>query len=578
MSKQRQIRQAQLIQTKRGKRKIKIVFRPFNWPDVQVMRSLPPPRKMENDNGFKYWVTELSIKAIEMLNDAGFALDENLVNFYRQSFINYDNIDSNSIGDPYLDGKMRHFQKFGTNFIKEAGGNALIALPMGSGKSLCSLGYVKVNPHLRPVLIIVPASLKLNWKQEIHKWLENPDIEILGGTKPYKPTGQIIIINYDIIAPRYKKVKNEYGEEEYQQVPGTGWTEMLKQVNPQLIIMDEVVKVKNSKSNRTQAIMKFVDKIPQKILLTGTPIENRPVEIWNAINILNPNLFPSKRYFDVQFCNAYADRFGWNNKGASQTKKLNKILKNTLMYRRKKEEILPELPPKVTSFIPIEINNWKEYKEAEKDFIEYVRKRKGDKEANRKANAEYLARLEGLKQIAVKGKFKESLNWINDMLEVTDKLIIFATHKFVLDWLMKEYDKKAVRIDGSVNTNIRKDGSSDRMDIVNRFRNDDNIKLLATNFQAGGEGLNLEVASNVIHLELTWSASTHDQAVDRAHRMTQTHQVNEYFLTAIGTIEDYIAEIIDNKRKIGSEIIDGESPADSTMLAKLIEKYKKNEK
>jgi hypothetical protein len=436
--------------------------------------------------------------------------------------------------------------------------------------TIVSLGFMRLRPNWSPVLIIVRASLKINWLREAKKWLENPDVEIIGGTTPYKTTGSIVIANYDILSPRYNWVTNEQEERKRVLQPGTGWIEELQRRNFQLAILDESTAIKNHESNRTKAAEKIVKNVPGKILLTGTPIENRPAEIYTSIRMINKQLFPSKINFDIRFCAGHDDGYGWNNKGASNTKVLHNILSNTLMFRRKKAEIMPELPPKTRSFIPVEIDNMQEYKSAERDFINYV-KEKG------KPSASHLAMINELKQLAVKGKMPVIVQWIKEMLDVNDKLVVFMHHKFVSRQLLKEFKGRALKIDGDVSTNMRKDGTSPRQDVIDRFENDPKIQLLVANYEAGGYGLNLQFASEGGHLELMWNSSIHEQAIDRMHRMTQKDTVNEYFMIALDTIEETIADIIDTKSDVSGQIVDGEELQQENMLKKLIDKYREEE-
>jgi SNF2 family DNA or RNA helicase len=163
------------------------------------------------------------------------------------------------------------------------------------------------------------------------------------------------------------------------------------------------------------------------------------------------------------------------------------------------------------------------------------------------------------------------------MLDVNDKLVVFMHHKFVSRQLLKEFKGQALKIDGDISTNMRKDGTSPRQDVIDRFENDPKIQLLVANYEAGGYGLNLQFASEGGHLELMWNSSIHEQAIDRMHRMTQKDTVNEYFMIALDTIEETIADIIDTKSDVSGQIVDGEELQQENMLKKLIDKYREEE-
>jgi SWI/SNF-related matrix-associated actin-dependent regulator 1 of chromatin subfamily A len=235
------------------------------------------------------------------------------------------------------------------------------------------------------------------------------------------------------------------------------------------------------------------------------------------------------------------------------------------MIRRLKKDVLQELPDKIYSFVPLELDNENEYLEAEKDFIAWIRKEKGDEAANRIKTAEALVKVEGLKQLSVKGKLKQSIEWIKDFLESGEKLVVFCTHRFVVDALMNEF-KDAVKVDGGLSANQKQEA-------VDAFQDGD-TKLFVGNIQAAGIGLTLTASSNVVFLELDWSPSKHDQASDRCHRIGQKDAVNIYYLLAKDTIEERIAKILDEKRILIDAVLDGKETEQDSLLCALINSYK----
>jgi SWI/SNF-related matrix-associated actin-dependent regulator 1 of chromatin subfamily A len=425
-----------------------------------------------------------------------------------------------------LKGTPRQFQNEGLTFIEYRNGKALVCDEQGLGKTIEALMFIQNHRDKIPVVIICPASLKLNWQRECEKWLPNPNVEIISGIKKYDTKGDILIINYDIL---------------------WYWIYTLQQRIPQIVITDEFQKWKHNGARRTKAVKRIAKDVPCFIGLSGTPIENRPEEAYNAISMVYPELFHS------------ADQMKQTRNGELY-KKL-----QIVMIRRLKKDVLQELPDKIYSFVPLELDNENEYLEAEKDFIAWIRKEKGDEAANRIKTAEALVKVEGLKQLSVKGKLKQSIEWIKDFLESGEKLVVFCTHRFVVDALMNEF-KDAVKVDGGLSANQKQEA-------VDAFQDGD-TKLFVGNIQAAGIGLTLTASSNVVFLELDWSPSKHDQASDRCHRIGQKDAVNIYYLLAKDTIEERIAKILDEKRVLIDAVLDGKETEQDSLLCALINSYK----
>ena len=528
-----------MAQNSYGERVVKICF-PYDLDMIMKIRTLPG-RKYHAD--IKCWSTPVSVSSINSLVEWEFSIDNKLKTFIEKTKIREAQIVVTGI--PGLNGTLYPFQNKGVAFIETNNGRALIADEMGLGKTIQALAWLQLHPDKRPVIIIVPASVKLNWKRETEKWLTNPNVEVLSGETPWKPTGDIIVINYDILL---------------------SWVNELKKMNPQVLITDECHYYKSNKAFRTKAIKKLGKGIPHVIALSGTPIINRPVEAYNAIQLINPDIFPNFFSFTHTYCNAKHTGFGWDFNGHSNDKELHEKLTGTIMIRRLKKDVLPDLPDKVYSFIPIELDNVKEYKKAEEDFIAYVKQEKGIEAAKRIENVEALAKIEGLKQLAVKGKLEQAIEWIKDFIETDNKLVVFCTHKFVIEELMKEFEKIAVKIDGGVSMN-------NRQKAIDSFQNNKNITLFVGN-KAAEEGITLTAASNIVHLEYPWSPKSLDQRNDRCHRMGQKNSVTVYYLIAQNTIEEKLIKLLDEKRKIIDGVIDGTDTPDIELLTELIKLYK----
>ena len=505
---------------------------------LQLIKSLPG-RRFHPDK--KYWTATITADSIKKLKDAGFVVDTELEKLLHQAEEIEKGIEVHG-----LKKQLFPFQKEGVAFIEKRDGRALIADEMGLGKTIQAAAWLQLHPEKRPAIILCPASLKLNWAKEIRETLSTKDkVQILQGTKPYPITEDIIIINYDIL---------------------NSWVETLQAINPQVLIIDEMHYVKNSSAIRTKATKKLTKGIPHVIALTGTPIVNRPIEGFNIFQILDRNLFPNFWTYVHRYCGARHNGWGWDFSGATNKEELNQILTSTIMIRRRKADVLKDLPEKLYSFIPMELSNETEYRVAEEEFIQYLRLTKGKEAAEKAKKAEHLVKIEALKQLAVKGKLKQAINWIRDFIEDGNKLVVFAVHKEVIDQLMNEFKEIAVKIDGSTPT-------PERHKAVEAFQNDPSVKLFIGNIQAAGVGLTLTAASTVAFLELPWTPGELVQAEDRCHRIGQKNAVNIYYLLAENSVEYKLAKLLDKKKEVLSAVIDGKPVEEKSLISELIESY-----
>lgn len=531
------VRTAKIAELTNGTPIIRINF-PYNQDDLQRIRTLKD-RKFHAEG--KFWSSPVSVDNLEMLRTWGFTLDADLSSILNRSKVKL--TDVMKVVIPGLRGSLYPYQNIGVSWIENKAGRALIADEMGLGKTVQALAWLQLHPECRLAIIIVPATLKLNWLQECKKWLPNPKVIEVSGTTPYSiGKNEIVVINYDVISH---------------------WVEYFKSMKPQVLILDEIHKIKNNAAKRTKAIKSLAKGIPNIIGLSGTPIINRPIEAYNAISLIDPTIVPNYWSYVHRYCGAKNNGFGWDFNGATNTAELHDKLINTIMLRRLKKDVLLDLPDKTYSYVPIELDNRKEYRSAEADFIAYIRATKGVNAAEKASSAATLAEIEGLKQLAVKGKLEQVIEWIKDFLEDEGKLVVFAVHKFVIDRLMLEFGNIAVKIDGSVSM-------KDRNDAVIAFQNDPKKMLFIGNVQAAGVGLTLTASSNVAFVELPWTPGELAQAEDRCHRIGQKDAVNIHFLLAAGTIEEKIAKLLDSKRKVLDAVIDGKETENKSLLHELM--------
>jgi SWI/SNF-related matrix-associated actin-dependent regulator 1 of chromatin subfamily A len=530
-----------LARNQDGELVVKISF-PYDLDLILKVRELPGRKYHAQE---KCWSAPMNTNTINTLKELGFSLSEKIQQHLEKEEVREAGVINAKITG--LKGVLRPFQSKGVAIIDRYNGNALLADDQGLGKTIEVIAYLQLHPELRPAVVICPAFLKLNWEKECHAWMPYPNTVILKGTTPYKFKGDIIIINYDIL---------------------NYWYSELRKRDPKIIVMDECQYIKSPSAKRTKAMKMLVKGINSgKMGLSGTPLENRPAELFNAISIINPVLFPNRWHYLQRYCAPKHNGFGWNFNGAANIPELHRILMDTIMIRRKKSDVLKDLPDKVYSYIPMELTNNKEYREAENDFIKWVREKKGAEAAKKASNAIAFSSIEALKQLAVRGKLKQSMEWIQDFLESEKKLVVFATHHFVIDELINEFSTIVVQVDGRVSL-------SDRQKAVDRFQNDSKVKLFVGNIEAAGVGITLTAASDVIFLELPWTPAKLVQASDRVHRIGQKNAVNIYFLLSAGTIEEKIAKLLDQKLKVVTAVLDGNVLIDETsLLYELMKSY-----
>lgn len=346
------------------------------------------------------------------------------------------------------------------------------------------------------------------------------------------------------------------------------------------MIADESHYLMDDRSQRSLAGRRLATRMKNVIGLTGTPVLNKPMELWSQLQIINSQIFPMRMDYGKEFCGGTNNGFGWNFSGASNLEKLDKILRSTVMIRRMKTQVMKELPPKTRITIPVAIEaKMGQYERETKKPLQELAKLRKEKEDWRKLmesmspaeKKKYLADhaevaleanritgaimggIEKLKQIAVNIKFKECFEFVFDMHEQEGKLLIFTAHHETTDRLVAGFRDKDVRvnfIDGRVN-------GAEREIVKESFQNGD-LEVLVCGIRAAGEGLTLTASHTVAMFEFDWNPGKMFQAEDRTHRITQTMPVTIYYLVAFGTIEEKIVRMIDSKREVANALL-GES-------------------
>ena len=441
-----------------------------------------------------------------------------------------------------------NYQKWGIKCGLYVGDGFLIGDQPGLGKSIQSLGIAKDRMNkgeIRNCLIVCPASLKYNWRDEVTKFLGMEALVIGHKCKnasdrekhwiaegyPFK------IVNYELVA------RDLYCEPKRKDNRISCAKAVLSSFD--LVIFDEIQYLKHHSSARTLACRTLQAKY--RIGLSGTPIDGRLEEIHSIFQILKPGLFVSKQKFMERY--AEYDYFG-AVKGYHHIKEVSDKIAPYYL-RRLKEEVLKDLPPKIFKDMHVELSdkNMKAYKDIIKKRNEITENSTAVELLIRARQFLDFPEILGMHNSSDKyAVFKEL---VDDLVkENNQKIIVFSEYTNTLHWIMKNLEteyKNILVIDGSVS-------SQERQEIVKKFNNDDKYKIILMS-DAGAEGLNLPSASAVIHYTDSYKPTKMQQRNDRAHRATTKHTVTIYRFITDGTIEEHVRDILAKKQAVNNALL-----------------------
>jgi SWI/SNF-related matrix-associated actin-dependent regulator 1 of chromatin subfamily A len=439
---------------------------------------------------------------------------------------------------PGLGGELKPFQRAGVSYLL-AQRRAFLADEQGLGKTIEALAALEADGAY-PAVVVCPASLKLNWMRELERWLPNRTAQTLTGMGGHPqtrvPPADVTVVNYDILAARAPS---------------------LAAMNPKALVLDESHYCKNAAAKRTQAVARLAATVPSEglvLALTGTPVMNRPPELIAQLRILG-------RLADF----GSGAQFGRRFKGPDAHVRLHWHLRSRCFVRRLKADVLPQLPAKTRTVVPVELDNEPEYRLAETDVIAWLRSRPLDlSELDAKVaaalRAERLVRLNALKMLAARGKLHAALAWIHDFCSSGERLVVFARHREVQRAVIERFPH-ALHILGE-DTHAARDASLSAFQAADKSDN----QLIVCSIEVAGQGLTLTQASNVAFLELDWTPAKHDQAEDRCHRIGQQDAVNAWYLLAAGTIDETMATLLERKRAIIGAVTDGREEEDEGIV------------
>ncbi len=486
------------------------------------------------------------------------------------------------------------YQKQAVKFFEINQGKAILGDQPGVGKTLPPIVYAA--KHNLKTLVICPASLKLNWRKEIvnfskekaHVFKYYPSKR--SKNKNYSKEESLFhIINYESIQS-YIKLEYKHKCNGNVIVPGKGMQkcgteiidlnkkhkkcEICKNTNSfktrvnglvyiedkdgstldpedyDLIVIDEFHRIKSVKTDWTQIIKKaFRDTVDKRILISGTAIKSRPMEFFSGLNFMDPEMWNSSHDFGVRYCAAYETNFGWDYSGASNLEELFTRI-SPYFLRRLKKDVLSQLPDKTYTEIEIELTPT-ERKEYEK-LLKEMKKVIGEGGTEEEKEQSYLEKIHKLKQFTGGVKLNRLVNdgIIDDISSNGDKLVVMSDYQILAETLFKEYKDVAVIHTGSMN-------QEDKQLSVEKFQADKGICLFSGMIGASGVGITLTEASKLIFLGFAWSPADMEQAEDRIHRATTTHdniQIIQYI--CVDTIDEDINELLKEKSQVVSKVLD----------------------
>ena len=461
-----------------------------------------------------------------------------------------------------LHANLRQYQKVGVQWLEMLdyyGLGGILADDMGLGKTvqlLCVIcSYLeKHKNNSKPILVVCPSSLCLNWQNEIEKFTSNVSSIVIHGTLEEREKSIKNIPEYNVAITSYELLKRDL--EEYQKY----------NYEFKYIIADEAQYIKNNNTQNAKAIKSIAAET--RFALTGTPIENSLSELWSIFDFIMPGyLFGYRKFKELYETPIVRD----NDENAIQ--KLKKLIEPFIL-RRIKGEVLTELPDKM-----ITVLNSQMLEQQQEIYLSYLSQaRKNAMEEIKengieKSQIKILALLTRLRQICChpglfienykggSGKLNQCIEIVKDAIQSGHKILLFSGYTAMFEIIEKELKKEEIeylKLTGQTKV-------SDRINLVDEFNNNPDKKLFLISLKAGGTGLNLIGADMVIHYDPWWNLSAENQATDRTYRIGQKRNVQVYKLITKNSIEEKIYDL--QKRK--EALIDNMISTNQTFISKL---------
>ncbi|MBL7806185.1 MAG: DEAD/DEAH box helicase [Saprospiraceae bacterium] len=421
--------------------------------------------------------------------------------------------------------KLFQYQYEGVLFLLQNKA-AFLADEMGLGKTVQVIAYTNVTKP-KKVLIVCPASLKTNWYNEFKRFSTNDyRFQIIHSSKDQiSNIESVIIVSYDILTRNIN---------------------IFKKMDFDLIVLDESHYIKDYKTKRCKSVLQL--NSPHKIALTGTPILNRPIEIFETLKWLDPTIFPDVFDFGKRYCyrsQIFGSLLVRDFGGACNLEELQEKLTETILLRRRKVDVLPELPDKTRQIIKIDGLTKSKKIQHEKlvNEIERISKLQDKK----KENVQEFIRLLALERhkIAI-DKIPHTVQHVEDLLLSVEKIIIFVHHLDVLEIIFNHFKNKGVgcvRFFGGMN-------SKEKQGSIDDFQNINHVRIFIGTIRSAGTGITLTSANMVIFHELDFTPALMTQAEDRVHRIGQKQNVLIQHIVFESGVDAFLAKMLIRKQSI----------------------------
>ena len=440
-------------------------------------------------------------------------------------------------------GELRFYQKAGYNwllFLKEFSFGGCLADDMGLGKTVQTLVFLQaeINRKKIPNLIVSPTSVLFNWQREIEKFTPEIDFVIHYGSKRTRDVRRLR--KKPLILTTYGHIRRDKS--------------FLKNIDFHYIILDESQNIKNPSSETAQAARELQSR--HRLTLTGTPVENNTLDLWSQFAFLNPGLLGSQMFFKENFANPI------EKEADVQASATLKKLIFPFILRRTKEEVVKELPPKVENVIysPMSERQQEIYDKVKETYRSTILSEISQKGLG-KTKMRVLEGLTKLRQVACHpglidrdfydeaGKFEALKLMIEEIIAENHKVLVFSQFVKMLHIIRDHLEEEAIEftyLDGS---------TKNREDVVDKFQNDEDIRIFLISLKAGGVGINLTAADYVIHYDPWWNPAVEMQATDRAHRIGQDKRVFAYKLITKDSVEEKILKLQEQKKSLVKNLI-----------------------
>jgi SWI/SNF-related matrix-associated actin-dependent regulator 1 of chromatin subfamily A len=417
---------------------------------------------------------------------------------------------------------------------------AILADDMGLGKTRQAIVSLRHLTPGGPRLVVCPASVKRNWAREIAVVATDAAVQVIEGTVPVSPDAEWIIVNYDILGRH---------------------VDSLLRVPWAALVFDEAHYLKNHTSARSKLARQLTVAAAAATptlavqLLSGTPLTSRPRDLFVLLQLAAHPLGRSFLAFAKRYCAAEKGEYGWKTGGASNIEELTVQL-HGVMLRRSKDDVLA-LPPKLRTWLPVAVPAGTGVRAVKKVFELLAGKdsrpvQSRDVELRRRGKL--LAFLVEARQALAFAKVTSTLDFVRGAIDQGEKMIVFSCFDDPIQKLARELGSTAVVVTG-------KTPAAQRQPLVDRFQDDAGVRVFVANIIAGGTGLNLTAATQVVFNDLDWVPTNHWQAEDRAYRIGQTRTVNVTYFVARDTIDDFVQAVLETKAALVNAIVEGDALA-----------------